>query len=336
MKEVRAKNLALLVITAFILSTLHLPVYAGEIGPLGEVVSTGEAEVMTSSGDWSVMERAYPVLPGSTYRTGAGGLSFILSDGSRLEVGNQSELSITGERGRYSIRLARGGVAFNVTAATDLVIRTPDAVVEAPFDREEPMINRVASVRAQTIGAVLYDGGKTEVIGVEGDVRVKGIASGSGTVRLSAGKSINIYPGGDYSILLAQAIGPEARVIDERNWIVSGGVSLEEVSRLTGTKLESARTNQIGDFVLDLLKKRPKKGDVTEYEDLKFEVLEVKGEHVLLVKIFKEKKVGALLFPTAADKILAGVTGAVIVGGAIYAIERGKEEGKRMSPHMPQ
>lgn len=79
----------------------------------------------------------------------------------------------------------------------------------------------------------------------------------------------------------------EVEVVDERNVVVSGQASLEEVNEAFSTELRSDDFQTIGGYVFGLFGRIPRAGETVKYRDLKFEVLEVSGRRIGRIKIGK-------------------------------------------------
>jgi len=79
----------------------------------------------------------------------------------------------------------------------------------------------------------------------------------------------------------------DVEIVDEKNVVVSGQSSLDEVNELLGVGLQSRDFNTIGGFVFGLFGRMPKAGEQLRYKDLKFEVLELDGRKIEKLKITK-------------------------------------------------
>ncbi len=79
----------------------------------------------------------------------------------------------------------------------------------------------------------------------------------------------------------------EVEVVDERNIVVSGQASLDEVNEAFSTELRSDDFQTIGGYVFGLFGRIPRAGETVKYRDLKFEVLEVSGRRIGRIKIGK-------------------------------------------------
>ncbi|MBI3391595.1 MAG: HlyC/CorC family transporter [Nitrospirae bacterium] len=79
----------------------------------------------------------------------------------------------------------------------------------------------------------------------------------------------------------------EVEVVDERNIVVSGQASLEEVNEAFSTEMRSDDFQTIGGYVFGLFGRIPRAGETVKFRDLKFEVLEVSGRRIGRIKIGK-------------------------------------------------
>ncbi|OGW62800.1 MAG: hypothetical protein A2V83_05810, partial [Nitrospirae bacterium RBG_16_64_22] len=77
----------------------------------------------------------------------------------------------------------------------------------------------------------------------------------------------------------------EVEVVDERNIVVSGQASLDEVNEAFSTELRSDDFQTIGGYVFGLFGRIPRAGETVKYRDLKFEALEVSGRRIGRIKI---------------------------------------------------
>ena len=79
----------------------------------------------------------------------------------------------------------------------------------------------------------------------------------------------------------------DVEIVDEKNVMVSGQASLDEVNELLGTGLQSRDFNTIGGFVFGLFGRMPRAGEQLRYKELKFEILELDGRKIDKIKITK-------------------------------------------------
>lgn len=79
----------------------------------------------------------------------------------------------------------------------------------------------------------------------------------------------------------------EVQIVDEKNFVVSGQSSLDEVNELLGARLMSGEFHTIGGFVFGLFGRMPRLGEQLRYKDLKLEILELDGRKIEKIKITK-------------------------------------------------
>lgn len=79
----------------------------------------------------------------------------------------------------------------------------------------------------------------------------------------------------------------DVEIVDEKNFVVSGQSSIDEVNELLGTGLQSRDFNTIGGFVFGLFGRMPHVGEQLRYRDLKFEILELDGRKIDKLRITK-------------------------------------------------
>ncbi|RMD57344.1 MAG: HlyC/CorC family transporter [Nitrospirae bacterium] len=79
----------------------------------------------------------------------------------------------------------------------------------------------------------------------------------------------------------------EVEVVDENTFIVSGQMSLDELSELLGTEISSENFNTIGGFLFGMFGRLPNVGEQIRYQNLKFLILEMEGKKISLVKVTK-------------------------------------------------
>ncbi|MDI6868880.1 MAG: hemolysin family protein [Coprothermobacterota bacterium] len=82
--------------------------------------------------------------------------------------------------------------------------------------------------------------------------------------------------------------------IGEGVFLVSAGVTLRELSEITGVEIESEDYDTLGGLLLGIFQRIPAVGEETEYNSLRFQVVELKGNRLLKIKveIKKEEKSG--------------------------------------------
>jgi len=79
----------------------------------------------------------------------------------------------------------------------------------------------------------------------------------------------------------------DVQIVDEKNLVISGQSSLDEVNELLGTGLQSKDFNTLGGFVFGLFGRMPKIGEQLKYKNLRLEVLDLEGRKISKIKITK-------------------------------------------------
>jgi putative hemolysin len=75
------------------------------------------------------------------------------------------------------------------------------------------------------------------------------------------------------------------RKIDDRTFLISGKMSIEEFARETGCELSSEEFDTIGGFVFHLFGKLPAKGESIRFEDCLFQIEKMNGARILILKV---------------------------------------------------
>ncbi len=200
------KNISVVVLL-FFSTVIFQPVLSAVAADnvLGQVLATGVAEYMTGGETWSKFERLYPVSSDSKFRTDDGRLSFIFKEGTRIEVGNKSEIGVTGTVGEYTLKLVKGKIMFTVPADSYLLIETPDTMIVV--SNRDKVLRKVSSDDNSIVGGVFYDGKKTRIATIAGKVKIKTI-SGDSLMELTAGNSVEMLSDrGSIKVLPVQAVG---------------------------------------------------------------------------------------------------------------------------------
>jgi len=73
--------------------------------------------------------------------------------------------------------------------------------------------------------------------------------------------------------------------IDSRTFLVSGKMSIDEFSKVTGYDLPSEDYDTIGGFVFDLFGKLPSRGESIHFDDCTFAVEKMGGTRILVLKV---------------------------------------------------
>lgn len=81
--------------------------------------------------------------------------------------------------------------------------------------------------------------------------------------------------------------------INETDYEVNGRVLLDDISEILNIKIDEEGITTIGGYIFTHLGRKPRKGDVVEFDGYKFQVSEVVGSRILKVNIVKKAPAGA-------------------------------------------
>ncbi len=99
---------------------------------VGQVRGIGTSRMKTFSGKWiAVSDKTYPLASGSVLRTVRGKMTITTRNGTRIEVGEHSEVSIGSAAGGYSIMLQQGSIAYDVPQSAQLQVNTANSKMTA-------------------------------------------------------------------------------------------------------------------------------------------------------------------------------------------------------------
>lgn len=73
--------------------------------------------------------------------------------------------------------------------------------------------------------------------------------------------------------------------LGEGTFLVSAGITLRDLSEITGIEIESEDYDTLGGLLLGLFQKIPQVGEEVEYSSLRFQVFEIKGNRLLKIKV---------------------------------------------------
>ena len=100
---------------------------------IGQAIAAGDAQINLNGSGWTkIGEMTYPVGAESALRTGGGSLSISLKNGGRIDLGRNSEISVSPRPGGYMVSLAKGRVVVNNPAKASICVRTPDGLMFRP------------------------------------------------------------------------------------------------------------------------------------------------------------------------------------------------------------
>lgn len=78
----------------------------------------------------------------------------------------------------------------------------------------------------------------------------------------------------------------DIEVIKEDEYVVSGNIKLDELNDLIGTNFESEEFESFGGFIIGILGRLPKNGEIVHHYDYKFIVEQVSKNRIIKVRIF--------------------------------------------------
>ncbi|NWF98331.1 MAG: FecR domain-containing protein [Nitrospirae bacterium] len=95
----------------------------------GEIRSSGNVYIESSTGNWQNIQPVYPLLKNTKLRTKDGVVYITTQEGGRIDISKDSELSIESSKRKYIVNLSKGTVSFNVSSDIDFSVLTPEATV---------------------------------------------------------------------------------------------------------------------------------------------------------------------------------------------------------------
>jgi len=183
------KAFFLLVIGLISLIVQPVVSYSATVQAFGQSVGTGEAEVNIEGDNWTAVGRSFPVGAEGRYRTGEGRLTFLLKDGTRIELGDNSAMALNCSKGNYTAILEKGKIGVSTNGASSVTVTTPDSL-------------KVVVSEKDSIAGAYFDGKKTQVVSILGDLK---IIEGPSVMRLASGNSY------------IKEIGAEPRIVPVAN-----------------------------------------------------------------------------------------------------------------------
>jgi hypothetical protein len=139
----------------------------------GSLLAAGEAEIAIDGRNWTAPGKSFPVGKDAKYKTRNGRLTFMLNDGTRIELGDYSVLHLSCSNGKTTAELEEGKLAIKASGNTPVTLTTPDAL-------------RVTISEKDSIAGAYFDGKKTQVVSIVGDLK---IMEGATLKKIAAGES---------------------------------------------------------------------------------------------------------------------------------------------------
>lgn len=126
----KAYIIYLIIVFLFSLNTIFTPyVFSQEPIASGEIKSEGTAKIESSTGNWMQLKDVYPLLENTKIKTEEGVVFIYLNDGSRIDLSQNTEVSITARKNSYTVEMKSGTLGFTVTPSASIVVVTGDAKV---------------------------------------------------------------------------------------------------------------------------------------------------------------------------------------------------------------
>ncbi|GBD99300.1 fecR protein [bacterium BMS3Abin07] len=166
---------------------------AAVLSQAGEVIPGGTGGLIKTNKVVTPLNKTQPLFLNSTYSTGEGGsLSFNMKDGTRLKLGSNGNIYISGKEGKYYVKIVRGKLVFNVPKDSIVIVKTPDYNIEAPYDMGSYEVVSPGATREAVIGFVSYNGTDTRVVSNKGAIKIGSMESGAEVMKVSSGKGVLI------------------------------------------------------------------------------------------------------------------------------------------------
>jgi len=210
-------------ISFFLLAVFSLVNIAGvsaqTVTVLGELQSTGKVFLSSSNGKWTPAVPTYPLLQGAGIRTEEGSTSVFFKDGSRVDLSGDTLVYITGEMPDYSIRLAKGVIAFSIKPMSTLSVSTPSATISV--NSRDSIVQKVGhnEKSSPVLGIISTNEKGTEVRNISGKITVT--SASAVTKTLVTGESMLVRPDSKHEVYKTQSVTGPAEEDDDK---VVGGL----------------------------------------------------------------------------------------------------------------
>ncbi|WP_205623424.1 hemolysin family protein [Desulfosporosinus sp. HMP52] len=83
---------------------------------------------------------------------------------------------------------------------------------------------------------------------------------------------------------------PSIQKLADNEYLLNGRVLMDEVSEMLDIQLEDETVSTIGGYVFSRLGRKPAKGDVVYFDEIKFEIMEIMGFRITKVKVMKKSR----------------------------------------------
>jgi hypothetical protein len=130
---IKSPFISVLLIFLFLsMNIVFIPqVLAQESLAYGEIKTSGEVLIESSTKKWLKMRDVYPLLDETKLKTVDGAVIIAMKDGSRIELSKETETALKAQKGAYTSNLAKGTLSFRVIPSATLTIITPHATISA-------------------------------------------------------------------------------------------------------------------------------------------------------------------------------------------------------------
>jgi hypothetical protein len=115
---------------------------AQSVPVLGEIKSSGNVFISSSTGQWSPAMPTYPLLNDTGIKTEDGVASIFFKDGSKVDISKNSVVSVVSTPPGHTIKLTQGVISFNLTSSSSLAISALSADVLA-IGGKDPVFGNV-------------------------------------------------------------------------------------------------------------------------------------------------------------------------------------------------
>lgn len=106
----------------------EIPAFAESLA-FGEIKTSGDVQIRTSTAKWARLHEPYPLLKNTGLKTGEGIATLTTREGSRLDISGNTAADIEASDGTYILNLAQGTITFSITPSTSLTIITKDTEI---------------------------------------------------------------------------------------------------------------------------------------------------------------------------------------------------------------
>jgi hypothetical protein len=135
-------------------------VSAQTVSVLGEIQSTGKVFINSSTGQWMTAMPTYPLLHNTGIKTENGIAAIFFKDASRLDLSQETIVTVAHTSSTHSVKLSHGIVQFNISPSSSLSVSTASADILVNAGKEA------------VVGKITVRGTCIEVESFAGDIQV--------------------------------------------------------------------------------------------------------------------------------------------------------------------